>query len=378
MIWVVPLAYFLFLVLLVRRYSHRRPHLDRYTPVTTGSLVTVIVPARNEEANIEACARSLLASAYRPIELVVVDDNSSDETAAIVERLAQSPELRGRLRLVRGAPLPAGWYGKPWALMQGLREARGERLLFADADTRHAPDLLPRALAALDTEHVDLVTVIPRQEMETFWERVVQPHVFLALASRVGGLERINRTRIEWDAIANGQFILTTRAAYVAAGTHEGVKNRVAEDMALAQAYVRQGLDIFLVHGPEYMTTRMYRSLGGIIEGWSKNLARGVPLMLPPIPLLRRSAPYLMWIPSLAWVVPPVLWAVTGASWAAATVAISLVIWIIVYRAEAAPLRYVLLYPLGATLVAYIMLRSMWRGGRKIEWRGRLYTEPRT
>jgi chlorobactene glucosyltransferase len=269
--------------------------------------------------------------------------------------------------------LPAGWFGKPWALVQGCGVASGTILLFTDADTRHGPELIPRCVAALDREDVDLVSVLSRQEMVSFWERLVQPHVFLALASRVGGLERINRTRVEWDGIANGQFILTTRVAYETVGTHEAVKDRVAEDLALAQAYVRHGLNIFLVHGPEYMTTRMYRNLGEVVEGWSKNLALGVPLTLPPIPLLRWAAPYLMWLPALAWVAPPVWWALHGGGWALATIAISFAIWAVVYWAEKAPVRYALLYPLGAAMVAYIMLRSTWRGGRKIEWRGRQY-----
>ena len=217
----------------------------------------------------------------------------------------------------------------------------------------------------------DSAVLVPRLDRD--WERLVQPHVFLVLASRVGGLEHINRTRVEWNGIANGQFILTTRRAYEAVGTHEAVKDRVAEDLALAQAYIRQGLNIFLVHGPEYMTTRMYRSLGEIVEGWSKNLAVGVPFTLPPIPWLRRPAPYLMWLPALAWLAPPVWWMLYGGAWALATVAISLAIWGVVYWAEKAPIRYALLYPFGAGVVAFIMLRSAWRGGRKIVWRGREY-----
>jgi len=120
----------------------------------------------------------------------------------------------------------------------------------------------------------------------TFWERLVQPHVFVALAARVGDLRRINRTRVEWNAIANGQFILTTRAAYETVGTHQAVKQSVVDDMALAQGYVRHHLDIFLTHGEQYMVTRMYRSLAGIVEGWTKNLATGVPLAFPPIALV--------------------------------------------------------------------------------------------
>jgi chlorobactene glucosyltransferase len=371
--WLIPAAYLLFLLLLLQRYTHRTPHLRSYPLRTTGPLISVVIPARNEAANIETCIRSILDTAYEPIEVIVVDDRSSDGTAAIIEQVARSPEARNRLRLVRGVELPAGWFGKPWALVQGYRATSGTILLFTDADTRHGPELIPRCVAALEREAVDLVSVIPRQEMVTFWERVVQPHVFLVLASRVGGLERINRTRVEWDGIANGQFILTTRAAYETVGTHDVVKDRVVEDLALAQAYVRHGLNIFLVHGPEYMVTRMYRSLAEVVEGWSKNLALGVPLTLPPIPLLRQAAPYFMWLPALAWLAPPVWWALFGGGWAIATVAISLAIWTVVYWAEKAPVRYALLYPLGASMVVGIMLRSALRGSRKIVWRGRQY-----
>ena len=147
----------------------------------------------------------------------------------------------------------------------------------------------------------------------------------------------------------------------------------MAEDVALAQAYARAGRDIFLVHAVEFMATRMYKSLAEIIEGWSKNLALGVPLMLPPIAIVRRLAPYVMWLPVLAWVVPPIVWAFTGSPVAAASTVFSLLIWAEVYRREGAPLKYVLLYPLGAMMVAFIMLRSAWRGGRRVEWRGRVY-----
>ena len=374
MSWLIPAAYAVFFLMLLRRYVRRRPQLRAYAPRSHGPLISVIIPARNEAENIDGCVRSVLATAYDPIEVIVVDDRSSDDTAAIVARLAAEPGAQGRLHLLRGAELPAGWFGKPWALVQGWRSSRGELVLFADADTRHTPELVPRAVGALETERVHLVSLLARQEMVTFWERLVQPHVFLALASRVGDLRRVNRTRVPWEAIAAGQFILTTRAAYESVGTHEAVKNIVAEDVALAQAYARRGLDIFLLHAVEYLATRMYHDLASIIEGWSKNLALGVPLMMPPLPLLRRAAPYLMWLPSLVWVAPPVLWAVLGGSWALATVAISLAIWMVVYRAERAPVRYALLYPWGAVMVAYIMIRSAWRGSRKVEWRGRVYT----
>ena len=242
-----------------------------------------------------------------------------------------------------------------------------------DADTWQHPELLPRAVRALEVERVDLLSALSRQEMVSFWERLVQPHVFFALAARVGDLRRVNRTRVEWDAVASGQFILTTRAAYETVGTHEAVRNSVVDDMALAQTFTRHHLDIFLTHAEEYMSTRMYRSLAGILEGWTKNLATGVPLAFPPIPLLRRLAPYLMWLPAFVWIAPPVLWALFGWPWAALATVISLLIWLMVYRVSGAPLHYAVLFPLGAATVAYIMIRSALRGSRRIEWRGRSY-----
>jgi chlorobactene glucosyltransferase len=374
--WAVPAAYLVFFVVLVYRYHRRLPHLSAYTPRVTGPLVSVIIPARDEALNIEPCVRSVLATAYQPIEVIVVDDRSRDETATIVDRIAREPASGGRLTLLRGAELPADWFGKQWALIQGYRRAQGDLLLFADADTRHTPELIPRAVAALGAEQVDLVTVLSRQEMVSFWERLVQPHVLLALAARVGDLRRVNRTRVPWNAIANGQFILTPRAPYEAVGTHDAVKHSVVEDLALAQAYVRHGRDIFLVHGAEYMVTRMYSSLAGIVAGWSKNLATGVPLMLPPVPWLRRVAPWLMWLPSLVWIAPAAVWLTTGASAALAVVLISLFVWLEIYWQEKAPLGYALLFPFGAVVVAFIMLRSAWRGRRKIAWKGRIYSAP--
>jgi chlorobactene glucosyltransferase len=359
--------------IVVRRYASRGPQLHGYAPRPNGPALSVIIPARNEAPNIERCVRSVLAAAYAPLEIIVVDDRSSDDTAGIVERLAAMPEAGGRVRLVRGVDLPPGWFGKQWALVQGYQVATGDLVLFADADTKHEPDLIPRAVTALRTEHVDLVSVIPRQEMETFWERLVQPHVFFALQARVGDLRHINRTRTVWNAIANGQFILTTRVAYDAVGTHAAVRDSVADDVMLAQACVRGGRDIFLVHAMEYMATRMYRSLSEIIGGWSKNLALGAPLMAPPIAIVRRLIPYLMWLPVFAWIGPPLAWLVWRWDFTVIAMAASLGTWLEIYRREQAPLWYALLYPVGAGMVAYIMLRSAWRGGRRVEWRGRLY-----
>jgi chlorobactene glucosyltransferase len=180
MMWAIPFAYALFLLLLVYRYATRRPRLSDYAPQAAGPLVSVIIPARNEAVNIEECVRSAAATDYQAVEVIVVDDRSSDGTAEIVERMAAALEARGGVRvgvgvrLVRGAELPVGWFGKQWAMVQGYRAARGELLLFMDADTRQHPELIPRAVRALELERVDLLSVLSHQEMISFWERLVQ------------------------------------------------------------------------------------------------------------------------------------------------------------------------------------------------------------
>src|SRR5207237_6155691 len=136
--WWIPAAYAGFLGLLVYRYATRRPRLADWPPQTSGALVSVIVPARNEAVNVEACIRSIVATAYRPLEVIVVDDRSTDGTAAIVERLAG-------VRLVRGAELQPGWFGKQGALVQGYRQARGERTLFVAAEPRQEPRVMTRS-----------------------------------------------------------------------------------------------------------------------------------------------------------------------------------------------------------------------------------------
>ncbi len=365
MSWLLASPWILTLLVILYRYATRRPQLRDYPPAAAGPLISVIIPARNEARNIEHCVRSILATTYPNIEVIVVDDRSSDGTGDLVERLG--------VRLVHGAELSPGWFGKQWAVVQGYRVARGELLLFADADTKHEPELIARAVTALTTECVDLFTVIPRQETVTFWERLIQPHVFLALQARVGDLRTVNRTRIPWNAIANGQFILTTRSSYEAAGTHEAVKDSVADDLSLAQAYVRHGFDIFLAHAADYMTTRMYGSLREIIAGWSKNLALGAPLMAPPVRWIRALLPYLIWTPALLWLGPPIAWAAFGWDFAAIATVASLITWIGIHAGERGPVRYALLYPLGVVMVAFIMMRSAWRGGKKVEWRDRTY-----
>jgi chlorobactene glucosyltransferase len=353
------------------RLANNRPNLSDIPP-GTGPPVSVIIPARNESAVIERVTRSVLASTYRPLELLVVDDRSTDDTALMVERLAAED---GRVRLIRGEPLPEGWYGKPWACFQGYRAARGEILLFTDADTHHEPELLARAVGALERERADLVTVAPWQRCVTFWERLVMPQVWLLLALRYHP-SRVNRATRERDVIANGQFILVPRKSYEAVGTHQLVRDEVAEDLALAQAFHRAGRRIHFAFAERLMETRMYQSLPHIVEGWSKNMYLGGRRSFPEDPVLRALVPVMLIASFAFWLVPPVALAAAGSAVvpaAAAATALSAAFWTLISYGMRIPPWYGLLYPIGALVGLYIGMRSTWRGARRVEWRGRVY-----
>ncbi|HEU4585137.1 MAG TPA: glycosyltransferase family 2 protein, partial [Gemmatimonadaceae bacterium] len=147
-------------------------------------LVSVVIPARDEARNIALCMQSVLRSHYPHVEVVVVDDRSSDGTGIIAREVSRNDK---RARVIEAPPLPDGWLGKQWACSQGAEVARGELLCFTDADTIHGSELLTRSVAMLRNHGLDFVTVAGRQRLVGFWERVVQPHIFTMLALRYGG-----------------------------------------------------------------------------------------------------------------------------------------------------------------------------------------------
>jgi chlorobactene glucosyltransferase len=315
----------------------------------------------------------------------VVDDRSTDATAAIVRGLidedaAARPGLAPRLRLVVGSKLPDGWYGKPWACEQGYRAARGDILVFTDADTRHHPALLGHVVGALLAEKPGLLTLAPQQLTVTLWERLVMPHFLVMLMIRYHP-DRINRARRARDLVANGQFILFRRATYEAIGTHASVQGEVAEDLALAQHTFMQGYRVWIAFAESLMETRMYDGLGSMIEGWSKNVYLGGRRSFPDQPVMQALVPLLLALPLLFWLVPPVTAALAPAlapallAPALAAMAVSVLFWSAVARRMQTPPAFSLGYPLGALVALYIVLRSTWRGRRRVEWKGRTYAE---
>lgn len=374
--WLGVLAYTVF----VARFPSELPEAGAGARGRVGEdppRVSVIVPARNEEVNIVGCVRSLTRSAYPRFEVIVVDDRSEDDT---LERARSVPTGRAeRVQVVGGAELPEGWLGKPWACRQGAGLARGDLLLFTDADTTHGEALLARAVAGLTEERADLLTVVGRQLMESFWERLVQPQIFLTMLFRFPDFERTAKNRRWRDAIANGQYLLFTREAYDAIGGHEAVHDEVVEDLALAQHVKRAGLRLRIRSADTDLATRMYRSLSQLVEGWSKNIVLG-GLQSLPRPLRPFVAPLSLATGVGLWLVPPVvlglsLGGVLGPSalaWSSTVYALSAATFAAFTHRIHAPAVYGLIYPLGAAVGAYIFARS-WTRGRRVRWKGRDY-----
>ena len=356
------------------------PSLDNEPAVAPASppLVSVIVPARNEAHNIGRCVASILGSEWPSLELIVVDDRSEDDTGALVRAIA---ERDPRARVIGGAPVPEGWFGKQWACAQGARAARGSTLIFTDADTAHSRDLIPRSMHAMAARSLDFFTVGGFQELGSFWERVIMPQVLYMLTARFGGAGAVNRARRSRDKIANGQYLCFTRAAYDALGGHESVRGKAAEDLALAQRVHARGLRGELAMGPNQLSTRMYTSLAEVVNGWTKNIVTAGADTLPPgiaprllLPVLLLVVPVMHLAPvatliASAWMpisAPVVMWAractlLLAAWWA--------FIYVRVFRLS--PL-YALTLPLGALMVLVIVARATVRG-RDVEWKGRRY-----
>lgn len=228
--------------------------------------VSALIPARNEAASIARAVRSVAAQ-LEIMEIIVIDDQSDDETPAILESLKDEIP---RLRTMRVGNPPPGWVGKAHALATGAREATGNWLLFSDADTDHHPGSLAQALDHARRERADMISLSPGQETLTWWEKAVIPFAFTELARRFR-FDDVNNPKSK-SAAANGQYLLIRRTVYESVGGHEAVKGEILEDVALARRLKSTGRRIVFLPGAGLVTTRMYRSFGAMRAGWRKNL----------------------------------------------------------------------------------------------------------
>jgi chlorobactene glucosyltransferase len=347
-------------------------------PPDNPPLVSVIVPARNEAHNIARCVKSILSTTYPNLELIVVDDSSTDGTAQIARDAA---ERDPRARFIASPPLPDGWFGKQWACVTGAKVARGSVLQFTDADTVHAPDLVTRSMSAMRRTRAQLFSVAGRQELGGFWEKVIQPQIFSILATRYGGTESITKATNVRDKIANGQCFFVTHDSYNSIGGHASVRASVAEDMMLAQHFFAARKRVVVMLGVDQLSTRMYGSLGEIIRGWQKNVFAGGLDSVPfgkvgqtIFPLFLLMPPMMELLPLLALILVAAGLTAGGTLllWAAISTSVTLLWWILVYVTVRENPLYALAYPLGALVLLYIFLTAVIRG-RRVTWKGRTY-----
>jgi len=330
--------------------------------------VSVIIPARDEDCCVGACIRSLIAQTGIAFEIIVVDDHSTDRTREIASSFSGQ-----YLRVIDAGPLPTGSTGKNHAVYAGSRAARGEWLLFTDADTVHLPGSLARSVAEACRQGAAMLSYSPEQIVKSFGEKAVMPVIFAELAatfrpSQVGD-------PASPVAAANGQYILITRQAYDAVGGHAAIAGNLLEDVALARAIKRSGRKIFFRFGGDIVRTRMYRTFTQLREGWTKNLA-----LLFPSPLrlaALRTTEFVLIISSLTLSITAAL----HGHWRPAIVAgmLGLILYAFflrrIRRAHFSREANILAF-FGLPLFSYLLLRSARAHAKgSVLWKGRTYSE---
>jgi len=335
--------------------------------------LSIVVPARDEERNIEVCVRSLAAQAGARVEVIVVDDGSTDATAVI---LAQLQREFPALQVVAGEALPAGWVGKPWACAQGARRARGEWLLFTDADSRHEPHASASTLAFARANGADALTIMTGQELGTLAEAAILPAMLQMIVFASGLLSEINDPRRPDRALANGQYFLITRAAYDALGGHAALRGEIVEDIAFARRLKRDGrFRLLVAEGTQLVRVRMYRSFREIWSGFTKNMYLGARGDIPAI------AGGVLFCAALS-VAPPLLALAAlrrGDRRAAAeALAASALVVAVAYRGAtyvSMPRGFAVFAPFGIAMFGAIAINSTRRAltGAGFTWRGRHY-----
>jgi chlorobactene glucosyltransferase len=359
-LWALTLGRTILNLLLVPRL--RPGSMPRQTP-----RLSVIVPARDEERTIERTVRALLAQTYPDLEVVVVNDRSTDATGAILDSIADR-----RLIVVNGVEPPPGWLGKPHALHLGAGRATGELLLFIDADIIYAPDAVAAAVARLEESGASMLSLLPHFELHGFWEHVAIPNL-LVVAFTMLPLWLANKTRIPLFGAGGGPGNLIRREVYDAIGGHESLKDAVVDDVALARLVRRSGRRTEVALANDLISLRMYHGAREIVDGFTKNafavfnrnyVAAIVVLLLA---LVTHALPYAL--------------AVTGSLLGLVTVALIVLSRVVLYTALGYRLDNALFGHIPMMLIwCWILIRSMWVTGvrRQLTWRGRTYDAKKT
>lgn len=363
--WPALIAYFALVAIRVwlnfrslRNYL-RLPLVERPAAGEALPTVSIVVPARNEEYRLPRLLESLKALDYPQVEIIVVDDASSDGTAAVAGSFG--------VNLIHVEGPPSGWLGKPFACWTGAQPARGEWLLFTDADTIHQPDSLAKAMRFALEHKAQAVSLLLQQQCFTMWEAILLPFAyqqyFISLPYK-----RVNVLG-DPESLANGQYILVERGAYFRAGGHDAVRSDVVEDVALGARLKAAGVALMAARGERLASVRMYQGLREVCAGFGKSAAaflrqrgaRGLLTVLGTVlsTLAIPCAVYGLLAGSKVFVLAAVVTYVTAIA--------ELSLWQFLF---ATPLMYALFQPLAAVIVLLVGLDSMVR--RKHTWKGRL------
>ena len=383
--FLISLTWFAIVTWLILRAFEQRGLLPRlaptppYPPTGAAPQVTIIVPARDEAANIGRCVRSLLAQDYpaRELSIIVVDDHSADDTAAIVRTLAAA---HPQLSLLSSPPLPPRWTGKSHACWIGARAAApaSQWLCFIDADVWGEPGMLSSAMRAVKEQHLDLLSLAPCQELKSFAERLILP-CGLVLLSFTQDLRSV-QAQSGSGVTATGQFMLMRRAAYEALGGHAAVAGAICEDLEIARHLKQSGRTVLLMSGEDVLSTRMYTGWRTLWPGLAKNLVDtlGGPRSTLTVAAI---AVILAWTAIAVPLVDIIGWAQGSLlAWAALILALlgsaaAFALHIAAAQYFRVPLYYGLLFPLGYTVGAIMAVDSVGRRLRgRISWKGRIYS----
>jgi cellulose synthase/poly-beta-1,6-N-acetylglucosamine synthase-like glycosyltransferase len=378
-LWFVAFVWLVIVVLTLYGLSRRRSLSATSNLRLTGSdapLVSVLVPARNEQHRVlEDCIRSILAQDYGRFEVIAVNDRSTDSTGEILEALARGDE---RLHVVEGEELPPGWLGKPYAMQQALSHARGEWILATDADMIFEPAVLRTALDRVLENNGDALTLIPRFETGSFWERVMIPAwewVFLMFTL----FYRIDDPKTE-RAAGIGGFFLVRRTVLDRVGGYEALRDEVMEDLRLAERIKRVGARLMIDRAPALIRTRMYTNFREMWECSTKNWFSGVNFSLPLALFCVLSMYLVAVVPALIAVVSVLAIALGPGAGLISVVIPAALSWIlqvlvlaIVSRRSEVSAVYALTAPLGLALIYAMLFDSGVRitTGRGVTWKGR-------
>ena len=365
------------ITIIFRMFDFLTLQSPRYT-APDPPLVTAIIPAKDEQETLPDCLRSVCAQGYPNLEILVVNDRSTDATAAVAESVAATDP---RVRVVTIETLPPGWTGKTHALHVASAEARGDWYWFLDADTRHHSDSLSIVLEYARREGAALASLVPEMRCDTFWERVVQPLSGIVLM-RSFPLYKVNDDRDKL-AFANGQYILIRKDSYAKCGGHVAVRDRFVEDIYLAKAVKSQGDPIRAAMGTEISSTRMYTSLPQIVRGWSRIMYDSMGRK--PWPLVGKILEPLIFSQTflIAAAIGLVSWLSDGwgafPAWMLGLSVVHLILQItVLYRMYlvSSPRTAVdaVWYPLAGFVSDWILLKAIWMCVTgKVTWRGTSY-----